>query len=62
MTTKCQGLRIVIVAVFLLFSPSAVSAQALTLEESIAIALKNSYVLDIAKEGVKGAQAQRRRP
>jgi outer membrane protein TolC len=49
-----------ILAAFLLFLPSAVSAQALTLEESIAAALKNSYVLDIAKEGVKGAQAQKK--
>ena len=60
MMTKCRGLRMFALAVFLLFSPSAASAQALTLEESIAIALKNSYVLDIAKEGVKGAQAQKK--
>ncbi|NLA40787.1 MAG: TolC family protein [Smithella sp.] len=60
MTTRCKSLLMFAVAVFLLFSPSAASAQALTLEESIAIALKSSYVLDIAKEGVKSAEAQKK--
>ncbi len=60
MITKCRGLRMFALAVFLLFLPSAASAQALTLEESIAIALKNSHILNIAKEGVKGAQAQKK--
>lgn len=39
---------------------SFLQAQPLTLEESIAIALKNSYVINIAKEGSKSAEAQKR--
>ena len=60
MIKKCRGLRMFGLAVFLLFLPSAASAQALTLEESISIALKNSHILNIAKEGVKGAEAQKK--
>jgi outer membrane protein TolC len=60
MMKKCRGLRMFVLAVFLLFLPSAASAQALTLEESISIALKNSHILNIAKEGVKGAEAQKK--
>lgn len=36
------------------------AAEPLTLEQSIAIALKNSRVINIAKEGAKGAQARKR--
>jgi len=60
MKTTCRGLRIFALAFFLLLCPAAASAQALTLEESIALALKNSYVLDIAREGVKSAEAQKK--
>jgi outer membrane protein TolC len=35
-------------------------AHGITLEESIDIALKNSVVVDVAKAGLKGAQAQKR--
>jgi outer membrane protein len=50
-------LTLFIVALF----PHPVSAQEpLTLEASIDIALKNSIVLNIAKEGSKGATAQKR--
>ncbi len=38
----------------------AIAAEPLTLESSIEIALKNSIVLDMAKEGVKAATAQKR--
>jgi outer membrane protein len=42
-------------------NPNYVLAQEpLTLESSIEIAIKNSIVLDIAREGVKGATAQKR--
>jgi len=45
----------------LVLFPQQVFAQGpLTLESSIDIALKNSIVLDIAREGVKGATAQKR--
>ena len=37
-----------------------IAAEPLTLESSIEIALKNSIVIDIAKEGVKAATAQKR--
>ncbi len=47
--------------IFLIVSPSVAAAQApLTLAESIDIALKNSFVLNIAKEGTKSATAQKR--
>lgn len=44
----------------LLLPWTGVAAETLTLEESIDIALKNSMTLNIAKEGVKSAEAQRR--
>jgi outer membrane protein TolC len=43
-----------------LILPSFLFAQPLTLEESIAIALKHSFVINIAKEGTKGAEAQKK--
>jgi outer membrane protein len=54
--------RITILALFTVaLFPHPVSAQEpLTLEASIDIALKNSLVLNIAKEGSKGATAQKR--
>lgn len=60
MKTTCPGLQVFILALSLMLCPAAVSAQALTLEESIALALQNSRVLDIAKEGVRGAEAQKK--
>lgn len=60
MKTTCRGLRVFIFALSLMLCPAAVSAQALTLEDSIAVALQNSHVLNIAKEGVKGAEAQKK--
>lgn len=54
--------RITVLALFTVaLFPHPVSAQEpLTLEASIDIALKNSLVLNIAKEGSKGATAQKR--
>jgi len=47
--------------IFFIVSSSVAAAQTpLALEESIDIALKNSYVLNIAKEGTKSATAQKR--
>ncbi|MEE9912707.1 MAG: TolC family protein [Deltaproteobacteria bacterium] len=46
---------------FSVFLPLSVPAAGpLTMEESISIALKNSLVMNIAKEGTKGAEARRR--
>lgn len=45
---------------FALFPYQVFAEGPLTLESSIEIALKNSIVLDIAREGVKGATAQKR--
>lgn len=46
---------------FFLFCPASVQAiEPLTLEESVSLALKNSLVINIAKEGTKGAEARRR--
>ena len=39
---------------------ASIAAGTLTLETSIEIALKNSIVLDIAREGTKSASAQKR--
>jgi outer membrane protein TolC len=60
MTMKCRCLRVFTFAVFVLILPSALFAQPLTLEESIAIALKHSLVINIAKEGTRGAEAQKK--
>jgi len=57
MTYRIWYLSLLVLVVF----PQQVFAQeSLTLESSIDIALKNSIVLDIAREGVKGATAQKR--
>jgi len=50
---------ILVVFLFLSFVP-AYGQQTLTLSESVDIALKNSHVLNIAREGTKGATAQKR--
>jgi outer membrane protein len=56
--TRCT---LVVTFVALIFIPVTLkAAQPLTLEESISIALKNSLVMNIAKEGIKGAQAKKR--
>ena len=44
----------------IIFPQQVFAERPLTLESSIEIALKNSIVLDIAKEGVKAATAQKR--
>jgi outer membrane protein len=62
MTTiiKIRCLRLIAAVLILLFPLSAGAAGPLTLEESIALALKNSLVINIAKEGAKGAEAGKR--
>jgi outer membrane protein len=47
-------------AVVLFLSSSAMADGPLTLEESISIALKNSLVVSIAREGTRGAEAKKR--
>jgi len=59
MTNKSRRVWVWTVAA-LLFLPFSGAAQTLTLEESITIALKNSLLIHIAKEGARGAQAQKR--
>jgi len=57
MINKAVCISLLAVALF----PQQIFAEGpLTLESSIEIALKNSIVLDIAREGVKGATAQKR--
>jgi outer membrane protein len=52
---------LVVTSAVLLFLPVSIQAvQPLTLEDSISIALKNSLVINIAKEGAKGAEARKR--
>jgi len=46
--------------IFFIISFNAAAQSPLTLEESIDIALKNSFVLNIAKEGTRSATAQKR--
>lgn len=59
MTMKSRWICLCTVAV-VFFLPLTGAAQPLTLEESISVALKNSLLINIAKEGVRGAEAQRR--
>ncbi len=59
-----QGLKVgglIVTALLILLRPAGVSAEdpALTLRESIDTALKNSVIIDGAREAVKGAQAQK---
>lgn len=60
MTIKSRCLCLVMFAALLFLPVSIQAVQPLTLEESIAIALKNSLVINIAKEGAKGAEARKR--
>ena len=55
--SRCSGL--LAIAVLCLSPFSVMAAQPLTLEESIGIALKNSHMINIAKAGVKGAEARK---
>jgi outer membrane protein TolC len=48
------------ILIFVFFPRIVLSQGALTLEESVDIALKNSWTLNIAREGTKGAVAQKR--
>ena len=60
MTSKIRCTGVVIFATLMLFPLSVKADQPLTLEESLAVALKNSLVINIAKEGAKGAEARKR--
>ncbi len=60
MITKIRCPLVVMFAVMLFLSSSALAAGPLTLEESVSIALKNSLVISIAKEGIRGAEAKKR--
>lgn len=60
MTIKSRCTLAWAVAAILLFPLSNGAAQPLTLEKSVEIALKNSLIINIAKEGAKGAQARKR--
>jgi outer membrane protein len=60
MTSKSRCIWVWMVAVVFFLPLSAGAAQPLTLEESVSIALRNSLLINIAKEGTKGAQAQKR--
>jgi outer membrane protein len=58
MNFKSWCIATLLVAVLVPFT--GIAAEPLTLESSIEIALKNSIVLDIAREGTKSATAQKR--
>lgn len=60
MIINIRNLVISATVLFLCVPMSARAAEPLTMEESISIALKNSLVINIAKEGTKGAEARRR--
>lgn len=60
MTIKIRCILAVTFAVLLFLPVSIRAVQPLTLEESISIALKNSLVINIAKEGARGAEARKR--
>jgi len=60
MISKTYRLPFLIVLAIILFPNLVSGEEALTLEASIEIALKNSTVINIAKEGSKGATAQKR--
>jgi outer membrane protein len=47
------------ILLFLIFAEGALSAEKLTLQQSIDLALKQSVLIQSAREGVKGAQAQK---
>ncbi|MEN6317154.1 MAG: TolC family protein [Syntrophaceae bacterium] len=47
------------VLLFCIFTESALSTEKLTLQQSINIAVKQSVLINSAKEGVKGAEAQK---
>jgi hypothetical protein len=61
MTSKNWRIIYFVWAVFIFVYPFEVFAGApLTLEQSIDIALKNSFVLNIAKAGSRSAEAQKK--
>jgi outer membrane protein TolC len=47
------------ILLFLIFAEGTLSAEKLTLQQSIDLALKQSVLIQSAREGVKGAQAQK---
>ena len=60
MAIKIRCVLAVTFAVLLFLPVSIRAVQPLTLEESISIALKNSLLINIAKEGARGAEAKKR--
>ena len=60
MKFKLQYLSAAIGAALAVYPLVASANQPLTLEESISIALKNSRVMNIAREGAKSAEARKR--
>ena len=60
MKVKIRCTLAVTLAALIVFPVSIRADQPLTLEESISIALKNSLVMNIAREGAKGAEAKKR--
>ena len=60
MTNKSRCIGVCAVVAFLFFPLSIRAAEPLTLDDSVAIALKNSLIINIAREGAKGAQAKKR--
>jgi outer membrane protein TolC len=60
MISKTYSSPFLIVLAIILFPNFVFGEEPLTLEASIEIALKNSIVINIAKEGSKGATAQKR--
>jgi outer membrane protein TolC len=60
MINKINWFTFFTLIVFIVSSGVAIAQAPLALEESIDMALKNSFVLNIAKEGTKSATAQKR--
>ena len=59
-TMNIKSQCIIVLLMAMLIPWTGIAAETLSLEESIDIALKNSLTLNIAKEGVKSAEAQKR--
>src|SRR4030065_2046896 len=60
MNNKIYRSTFLIVLAIILFPGLVFGGEPLTLEKSIEIALQNSLVINIAREGLKGATAQKR--
>jgi len=57
---KIKNLWILVLAAAVLAPMPGITAETLTLEESIDIALRNSLIIDSAREGINAATAQKR--